>query len=175
MEAIVEALPTEYCYVSTTASMIILKKDFWVEDSEAGGFATEFGERLNLNSDSCFIKLHDFLLVSVHLSSKKIRFEQAEVMRTLFKEVNLRHPSLNIIIGVDANQSICSMENLNVFPASGNIFTTRKRRTDMQLQLEKAGIIIQDVRDYVMTNLKISEAVVETVGCEDIGDELLPT
>lgn len=52
--------------------------------------------------------------------------------------------------------------------------TTRKRRTDMQLQFEKSGIIVQDVKDHILTNLKINETCVETIEGKHIGNELLP-
>lgn len=62
-------------------------------------------------------------------------------------------PSLKIVVGIDANQFL-QMAHLNAYPLTDHNITTRKRRTDMQLQFEKSGIIVQDVKDHILTNLK---------------------
>lgn len=84
------------------------------------------------------------------------------------------YPHLKIIVGIDANQFLKSMDSFNVFPLSQHHFTTRKRRTDMQLQFSKAGIIAQDIRDHIITNLPFKESIVQTIKGKSIGNELLP-
>jgi hypothetical protein len=66
-----------------------------------------------------------------------------------------QYPNLKIVMGIDANHFLES-KNLNIYPLTNNQITTRKRRTDMQLQFEKSGIIVQDVKDHILTNLRIN-------------------
>jgi hypothetical protein len=40
-------------------------------------FLNKFADKLNFNNDSAFIKFKDYLLISAHLSSKKVKSEQA--------------------------------------------------------------------------------------------------
>ena len=91
------------------------------------------------------------------------------IQRILEKE-----PNLKVIIGMDANQFLAGIPSFSVFPLTDCNFTTRKKRTDMQLQFEKAGLVVEDVKDHLMTNLKLSNSKVETICEEDIGCELLP-
>ena len=77
-------------------------------------------------------------------------------------------------MGVDANQFIADFPELNVHPTTSYNFTTRKRRTNMQLQFDKSGVIVEDVKDHILTNFEITQSFVETVRCKAPGTELLP-
>lgn len=112
--------------------------------------------------------------MSVHLSSKKIKIEQLENMKRTLTLLAQEQPNLKIIVGIDANQFIKKIDSFNIFPLSEEEFTTRKRRTDMQLQFEKAGLIVEDVKDHLITNLKMIDMNVETINCEEINTEFLP-
>ena len=67
--------------------MIVLKKSFFLEHPEASNFSAKFGELLNFNKDSAFVKLRDYLLISAHLSSKKVKKEQFESMREIIRRI----------------------------------------------------------------------------------------
>lgn len=81
MEHISKTLPPTYTYTHSSKSMIILKKDLFVKDPDAARFQAKYGETLDFNKDSTFIKFKDHLLISVHLSSKKIKAEQLENLK----------------------------------------------------------------------------------------------
>lgn len=55
-------------------------------------------------------------------------------MKETFTEIIREYPKLKVIVGIDANQLIKNMNEMNIFPLTEHHFTTRKRRTDMQLQ-----------------------------------------
>ena len=73
VEEISKSLPDSYIYTHSSKSMVIIKKDFFEKDKDAELFSLNFNDALNFNKDSAFVKLKDYLLISVHLSSKKIK------------------------------------------------------------------------------------------------------
>lgn len=154
--------------------MIIYKKDLFLGDPHLAVFEDKYGETLDFNKDSVFLKFKEYLLISAHLSSKKVKTEQLENMKRTLAGIAKEDPNLKIIVGVDANQFIKKVQSFNVFPYLEEDITTRKRRTDMQLQFEKAGVVVEDVKDHLITNLKMMNMGVETVQCEHVNEEFLP-
>ena len=164
VDSISKALPDAYMYSQCSESMIILKKSFYLEDPESPRFSDRFADLLNFNKDTAFIKLKSYLLVSAHLSSKKIKTQQAEIVKEVIQSILTEEPELKVIMGIDANQFLTDLDQLNIYPKTNNNFTTRKRRTNMQLQFEKSEVVVQGVKDHIVTNLKFLESKVETVG-----------
>lgn len=96
-------------------------------------FNLKYANLLNFNKDSCFFKAKNTLLVSAHLSSKKVNVEQAKEMFETLDRIERENKSLKIIVGVDANHKINNSRNFKVFPEA-NTPTTRKKRTSLQCQ-----------------------------------------
>lgn len=92
----------------------------------------------------------------------------------ILRNIMLEYPTLNMIVGMDANQWINPQDFLSSFPDSNETITTSKKRTMMQMQYHKSDILVQETKDYLMTNMLIKECRVETVLQKEMPETLLP-
>lgn len=67
--------------------MIILKNVSYLRTDIDNDFMQKYKELLNFNNDSVFIKSQNFLLISSHLSSKKIKSEQARILKKTLSDI----------------------------------------------------------------------------------------
>ena len=120
----------------------------------------QYGSRLDFNEDTSFLFTDkNFLILSVHLKSKKIHFEQAKEMFAVFKEIKNDHPFLKIVAGMDSNHflvhdNLLDGEGKPVFfmtPEIPDKPTTIKKRSFMQAQYVKAGVAVAEVKDHIVT------------------------
>ena len=111
------------------------------------------------------------MLLSVHLSSKQHRFEQLNSMQsTLWKLVEEEH--VKIIMGLDANQKV-KLNEFYIFPDFEAI-TTAKKRTMMQFQFHKSDILVEEAKDYLISNFPLSSGKIETIAQHEPANQLLP-
>ena len=173
-EKLESSISTNYICFRSEEAMIIVKKNIIVEDPQVSKFHLLYGSRLNFNHDSHYVKLKNHLLCCIHLSSKSANQKQAKEMADIFKEIRNEYENLNIIAGVDANHFLEDFPFLNVYPSDELDVTTRKKRTSMQLQFEKAEKLIEEAKDHIITNLSITDVKVETINCDTVINDLLP-
>lgn len=126
------------------------------------GFHEKYGERLNFNKDSAYLKSKEFLLVCVHLSSKGVNIEQGQNMFEVLNEIQVEYPELIIVVGADANHNPEKAYNFNLYP-DNMAPTTRKKRTHMQCQFNKSGKLIEETKDLIISNRLIKNWSIETI------------
>ena len=170
-----DIIPNEkYSFVQNADSIIIFKKEtYFSEDADEIPFHNAYKEKLNLNKDSCYLKTKNLLIMSVHLSSKKHHVDQATQMFETLTEISEKYKDLVIIVGTDANHKLSSNQLFKVYP-DDNIPTTRKKRTHLQCQFEKANKLVEESKDFIVTNIEISSSRVETIRMWESSNELLP-
>lgn len=61
---------------------------------------------------------------------------------------------------MDANHVLKTHKRFNLFPFNPHDITTRKRRTYIQLQYHKSDKLVEETKDYLLTNLSISKGVI---------------
>lgn len=77
------------------------------------------------------------------------------------------------MIGTDANHNLEDKNNFKVFP-NNKAVTTRKKRTDMQCQFGKAGKLIEETKDHIISNQPVLSWKIETIKSTEVCKELLP-
>ena len=128
---------------------------------------------MDFNHDSCYFKTKNLLLLSVHLSSKKVHREQAKDMVLTLEAIAKENKDLVIIMGIDANHLLEQHSYFRIYPDS-QLATTRKKRTSMQCQFDKAERLVEETKDHIVTNLTITSSRVETIRSWDASQNLLP-
>jgi hypothetical protein len=166
-------VPTTHGIKRNNDSMIIYKKDVFRPDDNKG-FEEMYGTKLNLNNDSVHLLTKSHLLVSGHLTSKAHNVEQAAEMFEVLDSIMKDHPHLHIIIGIDANHYLGGREPFNIFPDTDKCITTSKQRTYLQLQYNKSNKLVQEVKDAILTNLKITKSRITDVQGKEATSSLLP-
>lgn len=64
----------------------------------------KYGQDLDFNSDTSYLFTNkNFLLISAHLKSNNLHFEQAKAMFATLRQIKSENPLLKIMIGMDAN------------------------------------------------------------------------
>ena len=63
---------------------------------------------------------------------------------------------------------------MNIFPMSKDEFTTNKKRSYLQAQLNKANVFVNEVKDHILTTLEINEKYVSLIDGSKSQNELLP-
>lgn len=129
---------------------------------------------MNFNNDSAYLLLGHVLLMCVHLTSKAHRIEQAVDFLKITKEITIDFPSLQILVGMDANQELSPQDFIIGFPLGKDLVTTRKKRTMMQMQYHKSDVLIQEAKDYILTNEQLRDGKVETIKESSALENLLP-
>lgn len=76
-------------------------------------------------------------------------------------------------MGIDANHQIENNRKLKVFPDTKTP-TTRKKRTHMQCQFQKAGKLVEETKDYIVTSAQTSSWRIETIKSWKVSTDLLP-
>lgn len=126
----------------------------------------QYGKDLDFNNDTSFVFTDkNYLIVSAHLKAKEINREQAKEMFKTLKMIKEAHPLIRIVIGMDANhfleqENLMNEEGRELFfmaPDNKNKPTTVKKRTYMQAQYSKAGVLVEEVKDHVVSTHKIVE------------------
>ena len=84
-------------------------------------------------------------------------------MYQILDSINKEYPHLHIIVGIDANHFLGKREAYNIFPDTDKCITTSKQRTYLQLQYNKSNKLVQEVKDAILTNLKITKSSVSDV------------
>lgn len=143
----------------------------------------QYGKDLDFNNDTSFLfTSKNYLIISAHLKSKKIHFEQAEEMFKTLRSIKEEHPLLRIVIGMDANHFLVTDNFLNtdgrpvfnMVPDSPERPTTVKKRSFMQAQYKKGGVEVSEVKDEIVTTHKIVEWGIERIDGKESTGELLP-
>lgn len=66
-------------------------------------------------------------------------------------------------MGIDANHFLGKRESFKIYPDNDKYFTTSKQRTLLQLQYNKANKLVQEAKDAIVTNLKITKPQISDV------------
>jgi hypothetical protein len=113
------------------------------------------------------------------LSSKRdVSFEQARDMFQVLGELCDAHPMIKIIIGIDANHFIgsCRTIFMNYAPKNKDEATTLKQRTYLQTQVGKAGEMVRECKDFILTNMEFKGYVICNINRIEANDsDLLPS
>ena len=88
----------------------------------------------------------------------------------------------HIIVGADTNSFVTTegLDSFYAFPTTKVDFTTRKKRTFMQPQFNKADAINEECKDQVFSTMKIIEKKILTIDNQEVdrqksSKKLLPT
>lgn len=164
-------LPAGY-HSSVRANSMICYKHDKLHPTPSPEFSSKYGQLLNFNDDSCYLLCNDnILLLSVHLSSKEHRFEQLKGMIAVLRQLSEKE-QLKVIVGLDANQKV-SIGEFSIFPDFEAV-TTAKKRTMMQFQFHKSDILVEEGKDYLISNFHLSRGKVETILQHEAVNQLLP-
>lgn len=74
-------------------------------------------------------------------------------MFNTLNQVKSQHSDTVIIVGVDANQFLPMHKHpgFGIYPVEESTITSAKKRTYMQLQTNKANVIVMDCKDLIIT------------------------
>ena len=121
-----------------------------------------------------YVKSKDHLFISAHLTSKSTNVEQATQMYDILTRILNESPNTKIIVGMDANHFLKAKDQFHTFPNAENTITTRKKRTFLQPQFNKANKLVEEIKDLLLSNLTIKNGSVETIEGKPGSEELLP-
>lgn len=126
-----------------------------------------------LNEDTVLQAIGKVVFLSVHLSSKKeLNPNQLDEMNKVFGLLLEKFPDYHFMIGSDLNGNYkidtrisCGGKEvpLFVFPDSTKEATVMKKRTMLQVQKHKANELNDGVKDYLVSNFKLSETHIQTI------------
>jgi sugar diacid utilization regulator len=88
---------------------------------------------------------------------------------------NVEH--FQVISGMDANHFIESLNltrPVTIVPSNPDHSTSIKKRSYIQAQLKKADVAINEVKDHIVTTLKVSNHWRALVNAEEANNLLLP-
>jgi len=77
-------------------------------------------------------------------------------------------------VGIDANHFLGKRAPYQIYPDTDKYFTTSKQRTYLQLQYNKSNKLVSEVKDAILTNLKITKANISDVQGREATSSLLP-
>jgi UDP-N-acetylglucosamine 2-epimerase len=83
--------------------MILFRKESFPEEPGDREWNENRKKDFNFNDDTVFIKRGNYLLLSVHLSSKAVNVKQAKEMFDALDQVLKENPHLELILGADSN------------------------------------------------------------------------
>lgn len=122
-----------------------------------------------------------YMLISSHFTSRPAGYlqnekELSETLSDILTYYN-GNKDFNVIIGVDANHFMEVPQikgSINIVPTDKSHSTTIKKRTFIQAQLHKADIVVNEVKDHILTTLPIQKHRTSLVDGKDAEDTLLP-
>ncbi len=79
-------------------------------------------------------------------------------MKNSLNNMKQKCQGYHIVVGADTNSFVntSNMESFYAYPTTKMDFTTRKKRTFMQAQFNKADAINEECKDQVFSTLKIT-------------------
>lgn len=171
-----EELLPEYGWTRNAASSILYRKDKIGKPKI--NLHEEYCKKLNFNNDSVsFFSDRGYLLLSVHLTSRPERIEQARDLFLALEELVTAHPMLRVIVGANCSQYLAADKNnfLNTVPDTPDEQTSTKMRTYLQAQLSKAGQYTSLVKDHLFSTLPFKEHSIDLIdGSRAVREDLLP-
>ena len=103
-------------------------------------------------------------------------------MKASLNNMKQKCPGYHIVVGADTNSFVTTagLDSFYAFPSAKFDFTTRKKRTFMQPQFNKADAINEECKDQVFSTMKIVENRIVTIDSQEANREqsskkLLPT
>ena len=78
-------------------------------------------------------------------------------MFVALNEIVTAHPNLKVIVGIDANHFLSEQKGFDIVPRSPDVATSIKKRSFLQAQYKKSGLLVSEVKDHIITNQKIRE------------------
>jgi regulation of enolase protein 1 (concanavalin A-like superfamily) len=87
--------------------------------------------------------------------------------------------AFTVIVGIDANHHIQEFDlptrQVYVVPVRNSKTTTVKKRSFIQAQIDKAGLMVSDTKDHIITTCEITDYRIELVNGKQSRWELLPS
>ncbi len=78
--------------------------------------------------------------------------------------IRKRLPDYNIVLGMDANNgNFLPPNGYACFPDKKQMNTVYKKRTHMQVQTKKAGLLSNKRSDYIVTNIDMKNGQIMTI------------
>jgi hypothetical protein len=113
----------------------------------------------------------DYLLISLHLSSKKqLNPLQLQELTTHLLLLKKHLPKYRIVLGGDLNSYLTPDETFagqfHLFPQHEEFFTTLKKRTFTQAQFHKAEVEVKESKDRIITTEPIEYGEIAYMGGE---------
>jgi hypothetical protein len=162
--------------------LIIAKKStFNVKKVPTDILTAEELKALNWSEGVAIIIADSYIILNVHLSSKKEKFEpQLAQMKKSLLELKRKYVNYNFIVGGDINTFLGPDNHFEhefgFYPMKETELTTIKKRTMTQGQFHKGNKIVAESKDKIISSLKILKGSVRYINNTEAQEKaLIPT